>query len=200
MKLLSALFTTFIIVAIVWGIALLQMSSTSEEKDLTENSQKHETQMNVKTGSPATSRATIQDSAIAANQLSTNIAGVNAYISIANIDRVWQSFKDKTLLHARLIKQPNKVYVYYRNFSNDFQSAEVTIGYNADIIKPLSQPTAQVKGSYSMLLGKGAHTEAKLAEAWTKIDYRKQLHSVVEIHYLDKNSLPTSTEMLVKYH
>lgn len=210
MKLFGSLLTTGLIIVFMWGVALLQVPSaqanTAEEKassptdpvpsspqktakrDINLSSQEHSRGL-------STAKATSQKTSFS----DLAIIGVNKRISLDDIAVLWKTFDAKTLLHARLIKQPSKVYVYYQNFSKDYQSADVSIGYYADIVKPSTQTTAQINGDYQQLLSKGAYTTDELTTAWQKIDYRKRVHSLVEIHYLDKNNQSISAEVLVNY-
>ena len=210
MKLFGSLLTTGLIIGFVWGVALLQVPSaqanTAEEKasssadpipSLPQKIAKRDINSRSKEGSRELSAAKANSQKTSFSDLA--ITGVNKRISLDNIALLWQTFDAKTLLHARLIKQPSKVYVYYQNFSKDYQSADVSIGYFADIVKPSTQATAQINGDYQQLLSKGAYTTDELTTAWQKIDYRKRVHSVVEVHYLDKNNQSISAEVLVNY-
>lgn len=210
MKLFGSLLTTGLIIGFVWGVALLQVPSaqanTAEEKasssadpipSLPQKIAKRDINSRSKEGSRELSAAKANSQKTSFSDLA--ITGVNKRISLDNIALLWQTFDAKTLLHARLIKQPSKVYVYYQNFSKDYQSADVSIGYFADIVKPSTQATAQINGDYQQLLSKGAYTTDELTTAWQKIDYRKPVHSVVEVHYLDKNNQSISAEVLVNY-
>ncbi|MCO7197494.1 hypothetical protein [Pseudoalteromonas sp. OANN1] len=214
MKLFGSLLTTGLIITCVWGIALLQVpsaeantisvpvQSASKEIETLEETAKQVKQnisSNVKVKSSEINEQKSETSRHKNNLSNLTITGVSERVSINNIASLWQSFDDKTLLHTRLMEKPNKVYVYYRNFSKDYQSADVSIGYAADIIKPSTKATTQINGNYQQLLIKGAYTTTELTKAWQKIDYRQRVHSVVEVHYLDKNSQPIATEVLVKY-
>ncbi len=214
MKLFGSLLTTGLIIGCAWGIALLQapsaeansmaapVQSAPKETETLEETVKKVNQYissNVKVKSSEINEKK-SDTYRHKNNLSIlTITGVDERISINNIASLWQSFDDKTLLHARLMETPEKVYVYYRNFNKDYQSADVSIGYAADIVKPSTKATAQINGNYQQLLRKSAYTATELTKAWQEIDYRQRVHSVVEVHYLDKNSRPIATEVLVKY-
>lgn len=204
MKLFGSLLTTGLIIGVVWGIALLQVPSAEANTDSAQSTSEdiaQKTKQNISAKVEATSSQVNEQSKSSYTTALYNLAitGVSERISLSNIDLLWQTFEDKTILHARLVKQPSKVYVYYRNFSKNYQSADVSIGYLTEIVKPATKATAQLRGTYQQLLKKAVYTSAELATAWQKIDYRKQVHSVVEVHYLDKNSQPTSTQVLVKY-
>ena len=210
MKLFGSLLTTGLIFGFVWGVALLQVppaqANTAEEKasssadpipSLPQKIAKRDINSRSQEGSRELSAAKANSQKTSFSDLA--ITGVNKRISLDNIALLWQTFDEKTLLHAKLIKQPRKVYVYYQNFSKDYQSADVSIGYLASIVKPSTQATAEINGDYQQLLSKGAYTTDELATAWQKIDYRKRVHSVVEVHYLDKNNQSIHAELLVKY-
>ncbi|NMP33129.1 hypothetical protein HII17_16340 [Thalassotalea sp. M1531] len=204
MKLFGSLLTTGLIIGSVWSIALLQIpeansapAQSAQEK--VTKPVKQTIDSNVKIRSSEFIVQKPKDSSTEISLTNLNITGVGERIALNNIAQLWQTFDDKTLLHARLINQPNKVYVYYRNFGKNYQSADVSIGYLANMVKPSSKATAQIAGKYQQLLAKNTYTTAELATAWQKIDYRQRVHSVVEVHYLDKNSQPISAEVLVKY-
>ena len=203
MKLFGSLLTTGLIVASVWFIASLQIATASNPAAASEQAapKKEANQLHASTktntAEPDTQKPTKKHNK--SSLLALNIAGVSEHISLSSATKLWQRFEQKTLLHAKLTKQPSKIYVYYRNFGQNYQSADVTIGYNAEIINPVAGSTAKLNGQYQRLLQKGSYNTAELTTAWEKIDYRQKIHSVVEIHYLDNNSQPTSTEVLVKY-
>ena len=191
MKLINSLLITAGIVAAVWSLALLQ---PAKAKTL-EGSQTTFTAMKETQGKQLS--VAKSNHAIAKNQIT--IAGKTQTLPIEQVSQLWQSFNQDVSLNASLVKQPNVVYVLYRDFSNNFDIANVTIGYSVDALANVKQPIVIPSSRYQPLLSKRKYSDQELANAWQTIDYRKALSHVLEIHYLSPNNTVLRSEVLVNY-
>ncbi len=130
---------------------------------------------------------------------SIQIAGVTQKISLSRMSSLWQDFNANSALQNGLKTKPNKVYVYYRNFSSNYESAVASIGYD---IKLLSKPfnVMNLPGSrFEPLLNKNKYNDMQLQRAWEKVDYRKGIVAIVEVHYLNTDSAVNSSEVSISY-
>lgn len=191
MKLIGSLITTTVIVGLVWSVAYAQIDLTKEDSNVVKNPPAPQ-----ESKLPEATALALSDSQ---TRLKLNISGVSDRILLADIDELWQTFNNIALLHGKLVKQPNKVYVYYRNFEQDYLSADVSIGYADSLLGDSSFPLKRLDGNYATLLKRGSHTTSELAKAWQKIDYRQPVASIVEIHYLGDHSQSVASELLIQY-
>ncbi|KZN43576.1 hypothetical protein N474_20150 [Pseudoalteromonas luteoviolacea CPMOR-2] len=196
MNLASSILVSGVIVLSVWGVALLQPTQAvalTKQKSPTLNNE--QTQAAIE-GTSATSKR---------HNLTTKhlnkiiIQGNTANIATSDVTRLWQDFSDNERLNGNLKKAPNAVYVYYRNFSANFDSATVTIGYPVGNLTKPSATTTIASADYHPLLSRKKYTQKQLEEAWQAIDYRRNIQHVVEVHYLSENGDTTATEMLIRY-
>lgn len=191
MKLIGSLITTTVIVGLVWSVAYAQIDLTKEDSNVVKNPPAPQ-----ESKLPEATALSISNSQ---TRLKLNISGVSDRILLADIDELWQTFNNSALLHGKLVKQPNKVYVYYRNFEQDYLSADVSIGYADSLLGDSSFPLKRLYGNYATLLKRGSHTTSELAKAWQEIDYRQPVTSIVEIHYLGDHSQSVASELLIQY-
>lgn len=192
MKLFGSLVVTGLIVATVWGVALLQPGSSFAAK--------HAEEETVVVPEKTDVEKVLQPQTQAGESFSAvDLVSVTRTIAISEVGSLWTSFTSSPRLNQSLTRSPDRVFVFYRNFSSDFQSAKVSIGYSEDVMGKTETDTRVPAGRYQAVLARGAHTDAKLASAWQNIDFRKPLNSVVEIHYLNDQGATVTSEMLVDY-
>lgn len=178
MRLLGSMVVSMILVGVLWGIAWLQ-PAYADSRDKIEKTNE------VKSQKPAFKALAI--------------SGVTRKTQLALMPKLWQAFNNKHQLNAQLKRQPEKIYVYYRDFSANYDSAQVTIGYDkADLNKP-SNNTLLPELDYQTLLEKRKYSDDELTGAWHQVDYRKGPAAIVEIHYLSNNNEVRKSEMLVAY-
>ncbi|MDK2596606.1 hypothetical protein [Pseudoalteromonas obscura] len=197
MKLMSSFAISGVVVVSIWGVAMMQFPLMAA----TEHSDKPDVQVeapNLATKQPSLRPNTTE--AVKGVRINTmSISGVQQKIAIKHIAKLWETFENQQALNKNLLRYPRKISVYYQNFSQDFQQAEISIGYLSDIVRSANQSTTIQGGRYERVLQKAAHSNEELADAWKKIDYRKNLQSVLEIHYLDASGHPVSSEFMVNY-
>ncbi|TQF71410.1 hypothetical protein [Pseudoalteromonas luteoviolacea] len=196
MNLASSILVSGAIVLSVWGVALLQPTQAvalTKQKSPALNNER------VQTAIEETSATSKRHSLTTKHLNKVIIQGNTATIATSDVARLWQDFGDNDRLNGNLKKAPNAVYVYYRNFSANFDSATVTIGYPvANLTKP-SATTTIAPADYQPLLSRKKYTQKQLEEAWQAIDYRRNIQHVVEVHYLSETGDTTATEMLIHY-
>ena len=193
--------------SVVWAIAVFQPAfAVANETTKLLTKQPTTQQSSAKSGEqnlsfehkqPALAHA--EKISIQYNFKNIKISGVTQNISLSQISSLWQDFGDNKKLQSRLKKNPSKVYVYYRNFSSDYESAEASIGYG---ISELSNPSREIKlpaTNFESLLVKGKYTDMQIQQTWKKVDYRKDVVAIVEVHNLNADNSVNSSEIFVSY-
>ena len=99
------------------------------------------------------------------------IAGISQNISLNKVPTLWNDFNDNKTLQNSLKRNPSKVFVYYRDFSSSYESAMVSIGYDAKNVKSKANVINLPTSRFSSLLNKGRYNDIELKQAWQKIDY-----------------------------
>jgi len=205
MKLVASITTSAAIVTSFWGLALAQTVAATDASVATQESvaaaklpTQIKTQVSIKEIEQIKKVPSSQSSGLV-NFQQVAITGISQRVSLNYMASLWQAFDNEKQLHSRLIKKPKKIYVYYRNFSKDYQQADVSIGYLANYVSPVTSVERIDSGSYQTLLTKGHYSDLELTRVWKKIDFRNKVNSVVEVHYLGEHSNPIATEVMVNY-
>lgn len=185
---MSSIVKTLIIVVVVWGVALLQLQPVIASEAFV----KAEKVEKKKDKPVAEHRDLITLERI-------EIVGVQKKTSLNNLDVLWQQFENKSLLQNRLVKQPDRVVVLYQNFDNNYQQADIAIGYPKNLVSPATDVITIAGGKYAQVLPNAKYSDAELMSAWQKLDYRKSIHSVVETHDLNSLGEVTSSQVSVLY-
>jgi predicted transcriptional regulator YdeE len=198
MNLFPSLITSFVIVSVIWIIAIFQPNaalanddpkvSTTQSKQAPPIKYKKKTLAKAKNNLPHFNFENVQ------------ISGVSQNISLNQLPSLWQEFNENKTTQSSLKKNPSKVYVYYRDFSSDYESGKVSIGYD---IKELKEPRNNISLPlihFLPLLSKGKYDDLQLQQAWEKIDYRKNVTAIVEVHYLNADSSVNNSELFVSYN
>ncbi len=127
------------------------------------------------------------------------ISGITQYLAIDNVIELWQVFNQHKDLQSKLTKQPNKVYVVYSDFSNNYEAASITIGYNVKALSGFQNVIELNQKNSTQLLKNKKHTAQALSDAWQNIDYRHTINQVVEVHTLSSKHTIVSSELFVNY-
>ena len=101
--------------------------------------------------------------------------GLQRTLDLNDIAALWQDY----LALPDKLRPGQPIYVIYRDISADFSQANVSIGSSTqagNAIDPL-QPQGWLP-----LLQEGKHPDTALADAWLKIDNRRELLAVIEKH------------------
>lgn len=192
MNLSNSILTSLVVVVLFWGCALFQsnIAAAFVSKD-------DAVEIDV-VANKAKPQEIVESHTVAALD-STTISGVTEQLLLANIPQLWQRFNADSKLHNKLTNQPNKVYVLYRGFSNNYQQANVTIGYDVTLLNEALHPVVIDTRDQAILLVADQYSEAQLAAAWNKIDYQASLQYVLEVHSLNPAGETTSTQLYVSY-
>ncbi|WDE09558.1 hypothetical protein [Thalassomonas haliotis] len=194
MGLTNSIFTSFIIIAVVWAAALYQPKiANAFPKEAETMTSAH----SVKTTQVQQKSKVSTQTALNSNMMT--ISGVSQTLKLDEISAVWQRFDNNKALYGRLKALPEKIYVYYRDFSSNYQMANVTIGYDQETLSGSSDSVAVNMARYNTVLAEKHHSKAQVLAAWQNIDYSKAVDSVLEVHSLDKTSQIVATTMLVSY-
>lgn len=130
---------------------------------------------------------------------SVKISGITQYLAIDNVLELWQVFNQHKDLQSKLTKQPNKVYVVYSDFSNNYETASITIGYDVKALSGFQNVIEINQENSTLLLKNKKHTAQALSDAWQNIDYRHTINQVVEVHTLSSKNTIVSSELFVSY-
>lgn len=191
MNLFNSILTTCIIVAAVWFIALSQSSFAFAAAD---QEQKITTTTTVKKSSPVAPQAeTIKKAEV------LHIAGITQKIHLVDIQKLWQKFTDRSTLHKQLKQKPQQVYVLYKALADNYQVADVTIGYNINELRKFNDHISVNTAHYENLLPPKPYTEQEISKAWKKINFRQKVDYILEVHNLNNKGDVTTTELFVSY-
>jgi len=128
-----------------------------------------------------------------------NISGLTQHQSLNQINHLWQEFNDSNYLHKRLIKQPKVVYVLYRGFSENYQEATITIGYDLSTIDKSTNKIEINLNNYNTILPRKNYPNEQIIQGWEKINYSQGVEAVLEIHHMARANQPESAQLLVVY-
>lgn len=190
MNLFQSLITTALIVTAVWTVALFQpITAIAGEKTSEETSAKP-TQSKVVKNQIKSATQPFKDLAI---------SGISQTIALDQLSQLWLAFNDNKKLHNKLKQNPSKTYVYYQNFSSNYDSAKVTIGYDAKELTMATKPLKLSDAGFELLLKKAKYSNQQLRTAWDNIDYRRTVVGILEVHHLTPESTVSSSEIYVLY-
>jgi len=197
MNLFSSVISSCAIVCLVWALAVFQptpaMASSTDKLSVTQAKQK------LSSVKKTLEQESNSKPASYSHFESVQISGVTQKISLSQMASLWQDFNANSELHSSLKRKPNKVFVYYRNFSSDYESAVVSIGYDTKLLTKFSNAMNLPTSRFESLLGKGEYSDLQLQQAWEKVDYRKDITAIVEVHYLSTDSSVNSSEVFISY-
>ena len=188
----NSILTSFIIVATFWGVALFQgkIAHAIQPKKIIQGVQSEVKKVK---------EPSIINLTKAVKPESIDITGIRQQIELADIQLLWQKFSDRAELHKHLKHQPNKVYVLYQKISENYQHAEVTIGYDTNEMT-LSDKHYSIDISHNaVLLPANKYDKKQLSDAWGKINHQKIKEYVLEVHTLNKSGETTTTQVFVSY-
>lgn len=201
MNLFYSCVTSVGIVGAVWGLVFLQPQSAiagsinSEKQAEQVDIVAHETKPQdppqiVRAAAKANKQSAFADIVIIGNTQTTKLADLNSLMS---------AFNNNDSVNDKLYQMPSKLYVYYRNFSANYDSATITIGYNKAELIAARGGIELPAGGFEIILEKSKHSEPEILKAWQKIDYGSSPQAVIEVHYLNEEGITAQTELLVSY-
>lgn len=187
MRLFASIITSIAITGGIWGAVFLQpVAANVTEKNVIKRQ----------------SETSIQSSKLeqTTNDEKKTLRGVTQTIPLKAIDKLWNTFYEQSVANKSLPDSVKQLIVIYQNFNPDYSEAKVTIGYEAQSNNPdnvviLFPPEKQM----NVVLSQGKHTDEQLTDAWSKINFSKQVKAVVEVHHLNQHGLPDSSQLSVYY-
>ena len=128
-----------------------------------------------------------------------NISGITERLPLSALDSLWLQFDKASQLHGKLKRTPNKVYVVYRDFSDNFDRAKITIGYDVSQLKRGITDEKINLSALKPLLAKQSYSMTELKAGWEQVNYGPSLNRVVEIHTLNSKGKTIASELFVAY-
>ncbi|OCQ22539.1 hypothetical protein A7985_00810 [Pseudoalteromonas luteoviolacea] len=197
MKLAGSILLSGAIVFAVWGVALLQPTPARAITVPTTTKTGEQPIVNNNTVVVSSEGKTSRSDTKQLEALM--IEGNTAMLATSQVEQLWRELSNNKQLNQKLVRNPAVIYVYYRDFSANYDSAKVTIGYPTSDLSSTKATTTIASATYDRLLQKKKYTPSQLSKAWQEIDYRRNLEHVIEIHHLSENSEVIATEVLVNY-
>ncbi|WCE31843.1 hypothetical protein [Vibrio sp. SCSIO 43137] len=170
MKLAPSLLATAAIFATVWGLVLFQPVTTEAKP--------------VVTTSAAVSKSYLK--------------GLTKEIPLSDVSQLWQQFFVQYGSADQLLSKTDRIIVLYQSFNSDFSQAKVTIGYQVSATAD-KQKLVALPLSSKQLLKRGKYDTNALVNAWSEIDYQREVGAVIEIHYFNQQGVETGSEVSVSY-
>lgn len=235
MNLLPSILATLVITALIWLLLLLQPQARSTTQaalqapfthaPFTRQQRSETASAPTSVQTPASVHATVHErsqaepgkqaravvNAVVADQpvqsqaivkRPASISGMTQIVELEHIDQLWAGFIP---LLERVRRNPQAIFVYYRQFDRTYTQAKVSIGIdsrvvNVDAEKPvLSALSLPDSSRYQLLLGRAVRTNTELADGWNSINYNRGVESVLEVHFLDADYNPGESQLFVEY-
>lgn len=199
---------SLLVISTVWLLALFQPSNVYADSDTNVDPQPESTvqansvaishkQVTTKLV-PNVAASTINDAAQVYNE-TIKIVGSTLNIQLSDIHIAWLDFKDNQALHKQLKAQPKTIYALYNNFTDSFQRADVTIGYDINELSKIKHATLINMNNSLTILPLGKYTDSQLRTAWKKVNYAKPVQHILEVHHLNPANAVESAEIFVTY-
>lgn len=184
MKLFASILTTAVITGSVWGLVVLQPAMADSTQQAQINNESSDVSRDAKR------RGTSQQ----------YLRGVTKTISLESLPKLWREFDRKLVEPDKLPDNLGRIVVLYQNLNSDFTEAQVTIGYPAEK-SPLASDLVAFPAieEAELLMHRGQHSESELIDAWGRINFQKPVDALVEIHYLNSQGQPESSQLSVYY-
>ncbi|GAL31547.1 hypothetical protein JCM19240_4978 [Vibrio maritimus] len=113
------------------------------------------------------------------------------------IELIWKEAYEK--LESVSEDNLSTIIVVYKDLSQDFAAADITIGYQSNTAAKGEKSTIELSHSKQVLLNKGSHDKSAIENAWNDIDYRREIEVIIETHDLNQHGLPDSNSLTVYY-
>lgn len=190
MKLFASILTASAMTGSIWGLVLFQpvMAESAKQDELKPDVIK--------------AQAHIQGEKKAADTDYQYLNGVTKNIALESLSALWGEFEIDWVEQDKLPKNLDRIVVLYQDLNSDFTQAKVTIGYL--VTENLSSPdlvTLPVmgKGNEDVLASRGQYSVSEFIDAWGRIDFKKPVDALVEVHYLSSQGQPESSQLSVYY-
>lgn len=125
------------------------------------------------------------------------IAVLQKRADLENIEALWSEAYEK----LELVPADNlsTIIVAYKQLSQDFATADITIGYQASTTAKDESSTIELSNNKQVLLSNGSHDKNAIVNAWNDIDYRRNIEVIIETHDLNQHGLPDNNSLTVYY-
>lgn len=196
MNLFYSCVTSVGIVGAVWGLALMQpqqaIARAIDSEELIEQVEvvSHKATEALSSRQSVNKALDFVDVTIVGNTQSTRLTEVSGLISALN---------NNESVNAKLYQTPSKLYIFYRNFSANYDSATITVGYDKSELVGATSGVTLPEQHFENLLPKGHYSDSSAVKAWQDIDYGKKPQAVIEVHYLNNKGTPEQSEIFVSY-
>ncbi|WP_333002165.1 hypothetical protein [Vibrio coralliilyticus] len=184
MKLFASILTTAVITGSVWGLVVLQPAMADSTQQAQINNEFSDVSHDVKRGDTP----------------QQYLRGVTKTISLESLPSLWREFDSKLVESDKLPDNLDRIVVLYQELNSDFTEAQVTIGYPTEK-SPLASDLVALPAieQAELLMHRGQHSESELMDAWGRINFQKSVDALVEIHYLNSQGQPESSQLSVYY-
>lgn len=201
MNLFYSSITSVLIVGAIWFVALLQPTEANAESfDPAKSAATEQTPEIVEESKPVVKAEPVKVKKPMRRDFSgIEIIGNTQFAKLTELDSLLLAFNANESVKAKLYQQPSKVFIYYRDFSSSYDSANITIGYNKTELVGPGRGVGLPASRFEALLKKGKYSDADTVKAWQNINYRNNPQSVLEIHYFNKDGSMGDSELLVSY-
>lgn len=194
MPLPKSLLITALIFAAVWGLVIWKNAPLMDEQIAEKIVITHA----VTDGStnPAAEIATNSNTPM-------TLVGIKKQVNLGSMNEInqhWQDFYELNELHGAVSNQiSNKIYGYYRALDDNFNRAELTIGYNSQSVPVRAfevLDTLHIK-QFSPVIENSKSWDT--TPAWNAIDTSRAVMGVLEEYVMGSGGNVTSTSVYVRY-
>ncbi|WP_438462579.1 hypothetical protein [Marinomonas sp. PE14-40] len=190
MKLFASILTAGAITGSIWGLVLFQpvMAESAKPDELQPGVSMTQAHTQVETKLPNIDRQYLN--------------GVTKSIALESMSALWGEFEGEWVEQNKLPENLNRIVVLYQDLNSDFTQATVTIGYvtpKQTTSKDLIALPVLGKGNEDVLASRGQYSVSEFIDAWGRIDFKKSVDALVEVHYLSPQGQPESSQLSVYY-
>ena len=199
MKLFASILTTAAITGAVWGLVVHQPAMA----DTTKNIQVPQLEVPQLKVTKASANASSDEKQKEVSQ--QYLDGVTKTLPLESVGTLWGDFERIIAEQNKLPANWDTIIVLYQNLNSDFTEATVTIGFpstnnsatdNSATNNLVALPAIE---KAQPLLKRGKYSESELIDAWQQINFQRQVDALVEIHYLNPQGEPESSQLSVYY-
>jgi|GEM_PF-3337863 len=190
MKLFASILTASAITGSIWGLVLFQpaMAESAKQDELKPDVSIAQAHSQGEKKLPEIERQYLN--------------GVTKNIALESMSALWGEFEGEWVKQNKLPEKLDRIVVLYQDLNSDFTQAKVTIGYIAPeqaSSKDFIALPLMGKGNEDVLASRGQYSVSEFIDAWGRIDFKKPVDALVEVHYLSPQGQPESSQLSVYY-
>ena len=199
MKLFASILTTAAITGAVWGLVVHQPAMA----DTTKNIQVPQLEVPQLKVTKASANASSDEKQKEVSQ--QYLDGVTETLPLESVGTLWGDFEHIIAEQNKLPANWDTIIVLYQSLNSDFTEATVTIGFPSTNNSATSHSATNnlvalpAIEKAQLLLKRGKYSEPELIDAWQQINFQRQVDALVEIHYLNTQGEPESSQLSVYY-